>query len=70
MKDLVIRNASEEDVSVILELIKELAVYEKLIDNVHVTEEMLKENLFIHKYAEVLIAEYKNEVAGQAKPEF
>jgi len=66
MKDLVIRPASEKDIPAIFTLIKELAVYEKLIDSLSVTEELLAENLFRKRYAEVLIAEYNNELSGQA----
>jgi len=62
-----IRQAVEEDIPLILSFIKELAEYEKLLDQVKVTEELLKESLFGEKhFVEVLIAEYKGEPAGQA----
>lgn len=64
---LVIRNAQEKDIPLILTFIKELAEYEKLLDQVKVTEELLKESLFgERRFVEVLIAEYKGEPAGQA----
>lgn len=64
---LSIREANENDVSLILSLITELAVYEKLLNEVVATEEQLKEMLFGKKrYAEVLIANYDNEDAGFA----
>ena len=58
MKDKVfsIRFAAVDDVSTILKLIKELASYEKLEDEVVATEEILKEWIFEKKKAEVLIA--------------
>jgi GNAT superfamily N-acetyltransferase len=64
---LVIRNAGEKDIPLILTFIKELAEYEKLSHQVKVTEEMLKESLFGQRhFVEVLIAEYDDEPAGQA----
>lgn len=64
---LKIRNAVKEDVPLILGLIKELAAYEKLSDEVMADGETLKENLFGKtKYAEVIIAEYENKPVGQA----
>jgi len=62
-----IRPAVETDIPLIFTFIKELAEYERLSDQVKVTEDMLKESLFgSRKYAEVLIAEYAGEPAGQA----
>jgi GNAT superfamily N-acetyltransferase len=67
MNDIKIRKANREDVEIILRLIKELAVYEKLEYRYKATEKLIEKNLFgEQKYAEVLIAEYKNEPAGQA----
>lgn len=67
MKELLIREATSDDTNIILELIKELAEYEKLSSEVKVNEKTLRNSLFGQKkYAEVLIAEYKNETAGQA----
>mgnify|MGYP000314279690 CR=1 FL=1 len=67
MQKLKIRRASIEDIHTILSLIKELASYEKLLDEVTATEKLLKENLFgKNKYAEVLIAEYEGKPVGEA----
>ncbi|MDR3626518.1 MAG: GNAT family N-acetyltransferase [Ignavibacteriaceae bacterium] len=64
---IVIRNAVEKDIPLILNFIKELAEYEKLSHHVKVTEELLKESLFgQRRFVEVLIAEYDDEPAGQA----
>lgn len=66
-KKLRIREANINDVSLILSLIEEIADYEKLRHEVIATENDIRENLFGEKkYAEVLIAEYENEPAGQA----
>lgn len=66
-ENLIIRNAKRSDVPIIFALIKELAEYEKLLSEVSATEKILEENLFGNKkYAEVLIAEYNGEIAGQA----
>ena len=48
------RHATKEDVSEILYLIKELATYEKMLDQVVATEELLKEWLFEKHKAEVI----------------
>lgn len=65
--DVIIHFAEEKDIALILSLIKGIAEYEKLIHEVVATEEILRKTLFgKHKYAEVLIAEYKNETAGFA----
>ena len=62
-----IRKAGKEDIPIILDLIKELAEYEKLSDEVSADEIKLKNTLFGEtKYAEVLIAEYNGKPAGQA----
>jgi GNAT superfamily N-acetyltransferase len=64
---LVIRNAQESDVPVILELIQGLAEYEKLPHEVVATEERLRQTLFGRKpSAEVLIADYDEAPAGFA----
>jgi GNAT superfamily N-acetyltransferase len=67
MDNLEIRKAEVKDVPIILYLIKELAKYEKLEDEVKATEERLKETLFgSNAYAEVILAYYNGKIAGQA----
>ncbi|SDI56884.1 GNAT family N-acetyltransferase [Desulfosporosinus hippei] len=55
-----LRFAKADDVPLILSLIKELADYEKMLDQVVATEEILRESLFEQKKAEVLIGEYED----------
>jgi Acetyltransferases len=64
--DIKVRFAAEEDTPLILSLIKGLAEYEKMSDQVTATEEILKNSLFVRKKAEVVIAEYKGEPVGFA----
>lgn len=59
--DYKLRIAEEQDVPLILEFINELASYEKMLDQVVATEEILKDSLFIRKAAEVIIGEYKGQ---------
>lgn len=50
------RYATEKDVSTILMFIKELADYEKMLDEVVATEELLREWIFEKQKAEVIFA--------------
>jgi len=61
-----LRNATEEDLPVILRLIKELADYEKLVDAVTATEEILRDSLFRKRVAEVVLGYCGDELAGFA----
>ena len=62
-----IRPATEDDVPIILSLIRELAEYERLSHEVVATEGLLRESLFGERRgAEVLIACYKGAPAGLA----
>jgi len=56
MTDFSIRQATEQDVSLILSFIRRLAEYERLSHAAVMTEQMLRENLFgVRRYAEVLL---------------
>lgn len=62
-----IKTASAEDVPLILTLIRELSVYEKMEDQVVATEELLHESLFgSNATAEALIGYYAGEPAAFA----
>ncbi len=61
-----LREATEKDVPLILQLIKELADYEKMLDQVVATEDTLTEWLFKKQKAEVLIGELDGIPIGYA----
>jgi GNAT superfamily N-acetyltransferase len=65
-KKFSLRFATQSDTALILEFIKELAIYEDMLDEVHATEEVLAKTLFIDKSAEVIIGEYKSDPIGFA----
>jgi GNAT superfamily N-acetyltransferase len=63
----VIRSATENDVPLILQLIRELAEFEHLSHEVTATEQNLREHLFgARPYAEVLIASLEDQPVGFA----
>jgi GNAT superfamily N-acetyltransferase len=64
--NLKIRTAVLEDVPLILQLIKDLADYEGLLDEVVATEEILRRSLFEKMQAEVIIAEHQGSPVGFA----
>ena len=51
MEQFKFRYAEETDVALILHFIKELAIYEKMLDDVVATEQLLKEWIFEKKIA-------------------
>ncbi len=60
-----IRRATEDDIPLILDLIKDLAAYERLSDEVVATEDVLREFLFgTRPYAEVILGYYDGTPAG------
>ncbi len=56
MEKYMFRFAQEEDAALILQFIRELAEYEKMLDEVVATEELLKEWIFDKNKAEVIFA--------------
>ncbi len=52
--------AEEKDMPILLGLIEELASYEKMLDQVEATPEILRESIIENKAAQVLIGEYNN----------
>lgn len=63
----VVRAASPQDVPLLMALIRELAEYEQLEDELHATGELLGEALFGERpAAEALIAEHGSQAAGYA----
>lgn len=65
-KNLTFRYAQREDTPLILEFIKELADYEKMLPEVVATEELLEAWIFDKQRAEVLFAVLEGEEVGFA----
>lgn len=61
-----IRKAEKSDSALILSLIKGIAEYENMLDEVEATEERIEEWIFDKKCAEVLLGEYEGETVGFA----
>lgn len=66
MENITFRFAEEKDVPVILGFIKELADYEKMLDEVVADEALLREWIFEKKKAEVIFALIDGKEAGFA----
>jgi GNAT superfamily N-acetyltransferase len=67
MSELLIREASESDVPLILEFIRKIAEYERLSHAVIASEETLRKSLFgDRRAAEVLLAYWDGKPAGYA----
>ena len=56
MSELTFRKAEERDCELILSFIRALAAYEKMLDEVVATEDLIRERLFRRQRAEVLFA--------------
>ncbi|MGN1065459.1 MAG: GNAT family N-acetyltransferase, partial [Thermoguttaceae bacterium] len=61
-----IRAAGKSDVAILLELIRGIAEYEKMTDELVATEELLSEWLFEKRVAEALLAFEDGEPVGYA----
>lgn len=61
-----LRFAEPKDIALILGFIRELAVYENMLDDVMATEDGLRESIFERKMAEVIIGEYNDKPVGFA----
>lgn len=66
MKKIRFRFVKENDIYLILQFIKELAEYEKMLDEVVATEELLKEWIFEKKKVEVIFVLEDDHEAGFA----
>jgi GNAT superfamily N-acetyltransferase len=62
--EFILREATENDIPLIMELITELAAYEKLSDQLLTDAGLLQESVFKRKVAHVLIAECGSLPAG------
>lgn len=59
-----LRETTEKDIALIIDFIKEIATYEKLLDQVTVNEERIKKFVFDKRRAEILIAEFDDKPIG------
>jgi len=67
LENFTIRNATIDDSELILNLIKELAEYEKLLHEVTATKEILEETLFSERpFGEVIIGDFEEKPIGYA----
>lgn len=65
-KELTFIFATKEDIPLIMKFIKDLAIYEKMLDEVVATEALLEEWLFDKERAEVILAVVKGKEIGFA----
>ena len=65
-KKITFRMAREKDAGLVMAFIRQLSVYEEMEDSVQATEELLRENLFRKKGAEVLFAVVDKKEVGMA----
>ena len=65
-KELTFRFATKEDIPLIMKFIKDLAIYEKMLDKVVATEALLEEWLFDKERAEVILAVVEGKEIGFA----
>lgn len=64
INDVEFKRATEKDVPIILDFIRQMAVYEKMLDKVKATEESLKESIFDNNRAEALLIKVNGEFVG------
>ena len=65
-KKITFRMAKEKDAGLVMSFIRQLSVYEEMEDSMQATEELLRENLFRKKGAEVLFAVVDKKEVGMA----
>lgn len=66
MSVLKIQEAKENDIALVIQFIHELAVYEKMQDDVVITEALLHEQLFVKKSAACILAWEQDVAVGFA----
>ncbi|MEN8433677.1 GNAT family N-acetyltransferase [Clostridium septicum] len=66
IENFVLRETSVEDIQIILSLIKDIAEYENMLDQVIATEDSLRESIFENNRAKVLLGELDGKVVGYA----
>ncbi|NUM50997.1 MAG: GNAT family N-acetyltransferase [Flavobacteriales bacterium] len=64
---ITLRNAQKQDIPLVIELIKELALYEKALEQVSITPEELERDGFCEQpLFWIILAEHKNEIIGMS----
>lgn len=61
-----IREAKVEDIDQIIDLVKELALYEKMANKVIFTKETFQKSIFEKKYANALVCEFEGKLIAYA----
>ena len=61
-----IRKATKTDMASVYQLVKELAEYEKMTDEVTFTNEMFEKSIFQKEYAKILVCENDKKLIGYA----
>lgn len=64
IEGLEVEDARPEECGTILNLIKEIALYEKMLDQVTATEESLYESIFVQQRAHVVLIRYQQKEIG------
>lgn len=64
IKGVTFKTVNENEVNVVLDLIKEIAIYEKMLDQVVATEETMRKSLFEEKTAKAFLINKDGENVG------
>lgn len=64
IKGFELRQATINDADLVFSFIKQLAIYEKMLDELKGSSELIKQQIFENEYAHVLLAYYNNEPVG------
>ncbi|TQR34677.1 N-acetyltransferase [Campylobacter sp. MIT 99-7217] len=66
MQEFVIQELEKKDLPKMLEMVRELAIYEEMEDVLSASKQDYEENLFENKFAKALLLTYKGEAVGYA----
>ncbi|MBR2221511.1 MAG: GNAT family N-acetyltransferase [Campylobacter sp.] len=61
-----IRPAKKDDIKDIINLVKELAEYEKMSDRIKFSDELFQNSIFEKKYAHILVCQHSEKIIGYA----
>lgn len=60
------RPAKKDDIKDIINLVKELAEYEKMSDRIKFSDELFQNSIFEKKYAHILVCQHSEKIIGYA----